>query len=229
MHIVYEPIWGSQERWNLNLVKPTLVCEPHEEAEALANGWLINNGTWYLSRSVRIKTSKLLDRIKNYTLDLVTNPSSDQVNAIGLLWFSYLQRKHLPSLYSPFTDKDRSSWLVLRDQEGAYVSFTKMVQYGGHGIESCLNAYREESGSIGKRMLELEISWAYENGYDYLYIGSGHERGSAYKADIPGFEYWTGTNWSNSVVEYKSLCVRDSEINDLTQLSELWNPKSPLL
>lgn len=171
----------------------------------------------------------LLERIKNYTHKIVPNPSSDLVNAIGLLWFSYLQRKHLPSLYSPFTDKERSTWLLLNDPEGGLVSFTKMVQYGEYAIESCLNAYREESGSIGKRMLELEISWAYENGYDYLYIGSGHERGSTYKADIPGFEYWTGTTWSTNAIEYKNLCARDSEINDLTQLSELWNPKPPLL
>lgn len=224
MHIVYEPIWGSQERWNLSLVKPILTVGKYEEDIALSNGWLINNGEWYHSRSVRIKTASLLEKYKDYTTVILNELDSTMTNVIGIMWMQYLERKHLPSLYSPFADKDRASWLLLYDKDNRLVSFTKMVKYEG-GIESCLNAYREEPGSIGKRMLELEVTWAHNNGYQHLYIGPGHERSSTYKADIPGFEYWTGREWSTNAIEYKNLCIRDSEINDLTQLSELWNSR----
>jgi hypothetical protein len=69
--------------------------------------------------------------------------------------------------------------------------------------------------------MEHEINWAKENNFKYVYLGPGYETGSIYKANIDGFEWWTGTEWSIDAVEYIRLCKRDSSIKTINQLSEL--------
>ena len=52
----------------------------------------------------------------------------------------------------------------------------------------------------------------------YAYLGPGYERSSIYKADIPGFEWWTGKEWSSDKEVFKDLCKNDSTIRSLNDL-----------
>jgi hypothetical protein len=42
-----------------------------------------------------------------------------------------------------------------------------------------------------------------------------------YKADIDGFEWWTGMEWSRDVKRYKELCRRDSKVRSFKALTNL--------
>lgn len=219
MKIVYKPIWGSQERWDLSLVRPTMTCDPHEEHTALNHGWLLYNQQWYLSRSVRVKTSRIRDNIPGFNYEITVDIDR---NEIENLWNQYITQKKFSEKYDLWTDIERTKWLLLRNTNGSLVSFTKLVQYNGCS-ESALNAYiKQNKISIGKRMLELEISIAFNNNENFLYLGPGHEKGSIYKSDLPGFEFWNGESWSTDRIEYEHLCIQDSQISTLSDLNCLW-------
>jgi hypothetical protein len=40
----------------------------------------------------------------------------------------------------------------------------------------------------------------------------GYEKCCAYKSQYQGFEFWTGTEWSNDTELYKKLVERDERI-----------------
>ena len=54
MKITYDHYYGQQENNSIQLYHVKLKCEPYEEGEALATGWLLYANQWYQSRSTRI-------------------------------------------------------------------------------------------------------------------------------------------------------------------------------
>ncbi len=214
-----ENVWGSQERWDLGLVRLSLECEPEEEQRALESGWLIYQGRWYQCRSVRIASRPRCD-----DLPVGFGMGFEEADAEELseLWHSYVERKGFRDHWDIFADRGRSRWLVLRDGCGRMAGFTKMVSYNG-GMESQVNAYHDYPGlRIGSLMLSHEARLAHEAGLRHLYVGAGYERGSRYKAHVPGFEYWTGSAWVGDADAYIALCHRDSSVSTLDALDELW-------
>ena len=105
------------------------------------------------------------------------------------------------------------------------VAFTKFIMYQ-NATESQFTAwnYHKPKLSIGKNIIWYEVISAESLLFceDYLYVGQGYEVGSLYKADLPGFEWWTGSKWSKDVDEYKRLCTRDGSINTLSDLSKVY-------
>ena len=116
------------------------------------------------------------------------------------------------------------AWIIAVD-DGVPVAFTKFIKYNG-GLESQFTAwnYHKPKMSLGKNIIWYEMGIASYFGFDdYLYIGQGYENGSKYKADIPGFEWWTGSEWSKDVDRYKELCSRDSAINTIDDITRAYN------
>ena len=221
MQIMYEHVWGSQERWDISLVKVTMACAPAEEANALDTGWLIYDNRWYQCRSVRIKTRSLTTKlVEGFVLEHTEIPDRTEILE---LWSAYLHMKGFSDAWDVFSDPDRSEWLLLRDGCGRLASFTKMIRYSG-GMESQHNAYDDSYGlRLGVVMLDIESAHAHRNGYDHLYIGSGYEKGSLYKSKLNGFEFWDGTNWSDNIKAYRDMCLRDSSVSNLDDLNLIWN------
>ena len=89
-------------------------------------------------------------------------------------------------------------------------------------MESQYNAYVQQATNLGRIMIDHEVALAKKQGLGYLYIGSGYEQSSAYKAHLPGFEWWTGNEWSRDRKHYLNLCYRDSKINNLVQLAHAY-------
>lgn len=54
-----------------------------------------------------------------------------------------------------------------------------------------------------------------------MYIGQGYEESSIYKANIPGFEWWTGSEWSINKEQYINLCKRDSSLHNIIELNDI--------
>ena len=64
---------------------------------------------------------------------------------------------------------------------------------------------------------------AKDMGLDYLYVGCGYGLGGVYKSKFPGFEWWTGSEWSDDIQRYLALCERDSKVTNLAELNEVFN------
>ena len=193
-----------------------------DEKEALENGWLFCR-TWYPCRSVRIRISDYVQKNMKYESEYIPHTSPAVTNTVSRIYEQYLEYKKFDERYNVFTDLGRTSWLILKD-EGEPIAFTKFNLYGG-GIESQFTAwnYHRPKLSIGKSIVDYEVDIARMLGHEYLYIGQGYETGSKYKSDFKGFEWWTGSEWSTDKKEYNRLCARDSEINTIKQLAEVYS------
>jgi hypothetical protein len=214
--------YGSQEKHDLQLARLVLDTENLNEAEALENGWLFCN-EWYQCRSVRINISKYKQKHKDHDIEITPYTSPAVSSTVSKIYRQYLDYKNFDEEYNIFSDLGRTEWLILKD-EGEPVASTKFNRYNG-GIESQFTAwnYHKPKMSIGKIIVDYEVAYAKLLNYDYLYIGQGYESGSKYKADFAGFEWWTGSEWSEDKELYKKLCTRDSQINSLNQLAEAYN------
>jgi arginyl-tRNA--protein-N-Asp/Glu arginylyltransferase len=74
---------------------------------------------------------------------------------------------------------------------------------------------------LGNTSLQHEIAWAKQEGYEFVYLGPGYERSSLYKADITGFEWWDGAEWSTDADQYRWLCRRDSKLKSVSDLYDV--------
>ena len=223
MKITYDHFFGQQEKNNIQLYHANLLCEPHEEAQALANGWLLYNDGWYQSRSTRIVLNdwKHQQAVYNYQLKFVDTPNEEYKK----VWDRYLYEKKFEPLYDPFVLSERDAWMEYYWRGCAFPDnlrgFTKFTKYSG-GLESQFNAYIiHVQWEFGTEMLHHEVEYAKSIGLEHLYIGSGYEKSSIYKAHLNGFEWWTGAEWSRDKNTYIELCRRDSSITTLEQLSKL--------
>ena len=212
--------FASQERWNIQLVRLDLETEDLNEKEALENGWLIWDYRWYNCRSVRIR----LDDYKPCkTLKSITAEFTTDLDVVSRIYKEFLEYKGYTEEFNLFPDPERAEWLLLKDN-GDPVAFTKFKKYDG-GLESEFTAlnYHSPKLSIGKVIVNFEVEYAKSLGYKHLYIGQGCETGSIYKNNFAGFEWWDGNGWSTDRDRYKYLCERDSTINTIDQINELYN------
>lgn len=216
-------VWGSQERWDLYVSKPRMTCDASEETAALESGWLLYDGEWYQSRSVRISSHQPIREFNDgYSISLETDVNRDEISS---LWHDYIAKKGFEHNWDLFSDEERSEWLTLRDGCGRLNGFTKMLGYNG-GLESQHNAYVDDTGMrIGTLMIGYEAEIALSRGFKHLYIGSGYEKGSIYKSYLNGFEYWTGSEWSNDTIRYRNLCDRDSSVTSIDGLDAVLRVK----
>jgi hypothetical protein len=221
LNIKHDHFYGSQEKHDLQLIRLELDTTDLNEAEALENGWLIYNKKWYASRSTRIDLNKY--RSKGVLSGISYNFTSYDPDPIDKIYKEYKTYKKFEEDFNIHTDPDRSIWLIAYD-EGVPVAFTKFIKYDG-GLESqftCWN-YHKPKMSLGKKIVDQEVEYARSIGLNYLYIGQGYEKGSAYKADYPGFEWWTGKEWSTDLQKYREICARDSSINTIEDIARVYN------
>jgi arginyl-tRNA--protein-N-Asp/Glu arginylyltransferase len=221
--INYEHFYGSQERYDIQLVKMKLDQSVlSSETEALENGWLIHNNEWYASRSVRIKLDEY--KMRHELPNTITYQfTTYDLEPIKKIYAEYKAYKKFDEDFDIFSDSERAVWLIVKDDE-VPVAFTKFIRYND-GIESqftCWN-YHNPKLSIGKNIVDMEVWYTSALQLDYLYIGQGYEKGSIYKSQYPGFQWWTGTEWSTNKARYKELCSRDSNINTIQDLSKTYS------
>lgn len=222
MKIKLSTVYGSHEKYDVEITKVSLDNKDLDEREALENGWLIHDGNWYLSRSTRIRLSEVKPRLPNingveFDIEAYDRETFDRI------YGEYVFRKGFTKRYDYAVDFSRSAWLVARD-DGVPVAFTKMVRYNG-GIESAFTAwnYHKPKMSLGNNIMYCEMEYARAIDLEFLYIGSGYGESSKYKSMARGFEWWTGEEWSTDRKLYLELCERDGDINSLHDLSKIMN------
>jgi len=220
MKITYDHYYGQQENNSIQLYHVNLKCEPYEEGEALATGWLLYANQWYQSRSTRICLSDWKPNYQSILCNVFYMENNYSIEKYKAIWQTYITNKKYSQIYDPFIQSDNDKWLeyYVKDE---LVGFTKFIKYNG-GLESQFNAYiPHPTEKYGLDMLNFEVNCAAQLGLNYLYIGSGYERSSIYKAHLSGFEWWTGSYWSRDIQKYIELCNRDSKITTIKELCKI--------
>jgi len=223
MRIIFSHRFGCHTRSELILSYPELVdVRPEEHSQALEQGWLLsaeNPGCkpfWYQSRSTRINLTTINYSFNHEFQLLDKNHSVEELEKIYTL---YCNHKHYNRHFEfkEFLDID---FLIGYYHNDNLTAWTKFRQYDRRNIESVMFAwdYRDPSSHLGINSLRAEIAWAKQHNYKYLYMGSGYEKNSIYKSDMNGFEWWTGSAWSQDREEYVRLCKRDSVISSCHQI-----------
>ena len=229
MRTIVDHFYGSEDLVDLQLVRLSLILESSRESEALARGWALNGDRWYNSRSTRLRVDAHSSpkRVSGYAFEHVRRLTSEQLEQVKRVYGEFIAIKGFAELYELLPDDPRTSWILAARQEqdgsGSIRAFTMFTEYDG-ALESNLTAwdYSEPKKSLGKNLIGYEIDVARSMGYEYLYIGPGYNDSGVYKADLKGFEWWTGEEWSTDVNKYKKLCRRDSSITTLRDLSEIY-------
>lgn len=195
--------------------------EREEYSEALKTGWFpYSNKFWFQSRSTRINISKYKPSKKILKL-------SNKIKAFPSLNFSEDRKTFLKSIYNKYLTykdfDDRSLTIndMIKNSDGALYyfynakiigfSFYKIINDAYLSIEFAWD-YEQPKLSLGHVSIYHEIMYAKMKRCKYFYMSSGYETCSLYKADYPGFEWWTGSNWSKDVDQYKKLCYADESI-----------------
>jgi hypothetical protein len=226
MKIQFSHNFGHQEQGEFFHFGCELVdVAPDEYNTALDLGFLQtvenNQVRWYQSRSTRVNTAATdYELLANATL--ILNPTSAQFTEMDHIYTSYCYYKKFKKYFEIgqrlSQDRFMGYW-----QEESMVAWAKLRHYSEQAIETCLFVwdYSLPATRLGSRSLEHEIAWAKNQGYQYVYLGPGYERSSVYKADIQGFEWWTGVEWSQDADQYRWLCKRDSKIKQLADLYDV--------
>jgi hypothetical protein len=238
MKIVFDHKFGAQEHVQLEYYNSTLVDVGDDEFDtALARGWLTNLNSkgdyyWYQCRSTRCNLSKFNKGApypdvagRQYTTDhevfFAVDPNTDQIEQI---YKDYCIHKKFNSLFH----SEVNNWLECDTKVVYYdatdpIAWSKLRLYTENALETVLFAwnYKNPKLRVGINSMIHELNWAKEHSFKYVYLGPGYEVGSIYKANIDGFEWWTGSEWSTNTVEYIRLCERDSKLTTIKQISEL--------
>lgn len=226
MKIKFDHNFGHQEQGEFFHFGCELVdVAPVEYNAALEMGFLqtIENSQvrWYQSRSTRVATSAT-----NYKLmtdaTLLLDPTPGQFTEMDHIYTAYCYYKKFKK-YFEIGQRLSNDRFMAYYQNDVFVAWAKLRHYTDQAIETSLFVwdYSLPSTKLGTTSLEHEIAWAKQSGYEYVYLGPGYERSSIYKADIQGFEWWTGDVWSSDADYYRWLCRRDSKIKISSDLYDV--------
>jgi hypothetical protein len=226
MQVKIQTNFGKQENRDVIINEITLEnVSPWQEGEALEKGFAlyIEDGDeyWYMARNTRVH----LLRHTFQPIELEWEVVDEQPKVFKKILNDYLQHNKFSNIYAIDEKNERFKYIVYK-VKGKIVAITKLLQYNNN-VETYafIWDYKNPEMRLGEKTLEHELWWAKKEGYQCLYTGSGYEKSSIYKANIPGFQWWTGMEWSSDVEKYKELCLRDSKIRSFKALTSLDLPE----
>ncbi len=230
MKIVFDHKFGAQEQIHLEHYSAELVDVSNDEHDiALAQGWLTdlnNDGTWrwYQCRSTRCDLSKVTYTMYNSDqYRCLDDASKRPVQEIEKLYSDYCNYKGFEDLFHSEVKHWLECDVLMQYYDVDFVAWSKLRLYTEDALEAVLFTwnYKKPELKVGINSLKHELAWAKEKGFKYMYLGPGYESGSIYKANIDGFEFWTGKEWRTNKDEYIKLCKRDSKLTTITELSKI--------
>jgi hypothetical protein len=243
MRTVIETTFGKQE--NRELIFNDINLEDvwhHTEHEALKKGFLFDKDYWYMSRSTRVCTAETNYDEYNEQWEIVEELTPTYLKRLEQILNKYIKKHNFKDFGRTLLSSNRSKFFIYY-HNNEIVAFTKIQFYPipmqtayqiwpYKGVETYMFAWDYENPELrlGVATLQHEIAWAKkqtsangDQGYEYLYTGPGYERSSMYKADVDGFEWWTGMEWSRDTKKYRELCRRDSKIRSFKAMEKLWD------
>lgn len=228
MRRIIETSFGKQENRDVIINDIYLInVNALEEHIALNDGYSLyiedQKEHWFMTRNTRVSLENNTFTPINLEWEIV----DEQPKITKKILNAYLQHNEYSNLYALDEENKRFKYLIYKDK-GKIVAITKLLYYLDD-IEaySFIWNYHKPNMRLGTSSLQHELWWAKEQGYKHMYIGSGYEKSSIYKASIPGFEWWTGMEWSKDTKKYEELCRRDSKIRSFKALTSLDLPELP--
>ncbi len=213
MKIRYSNSFGKFTQADFMITEVVADVNDDEHSQALDQGFLLRSGLWRQCRSTRSKLSETAYEIMP-DAEQLTNYDYDELLEINQNFLSHKQFALAPhDIVITATDLIWGYY----DQE-ILVAWSKIHQYNSE-LETAYFAwnYARPRLHLGIRSLEHELAWAKSLGYKYMYLGPGYESCSVYKSRIAGFEWWTGSEWSQDTEHYAWLCDRETAIQDFKQ------------
>jgi len=217
MKLKFNHNFGHQEQGEFFHMGGELVdVDPLEHDTALEMGFLQsirnNQVVWYQSRSTRVRTDNT-DYAVLPTACLLKDPTPAQFTEMDHIYTSYCYYKKFKKYFEVGQRLSNDRFMAYY-QDDIFVAWAKLREYSPQAVETAMFVwdYSAPKTRLGSRSLEHEIAWAKSEGYQYVYLGPGYEKSSIYKAEMQGFEWWNGDEWTTDVDHYVWLCRRDSKI-----------------
>ena len=183
-------------------------------ADALCAGWIPWEGKWYNERSTRLdlglyKPSKTTRKLSKF-ITVQAGDIDASLEEYNVLYDKYCKYHGFKrdikiesfrgcSVIEYWTDHliGISFYRVFKDQFVAY---------------QFIWDYENPKLSLGTVAQMMECETAKLLSCKYVYLLGGYEQCCLYKSNYPGFEFWTGAEWSTDTELYKQLVERDEKI-----------------
>lgn len=217
MKVYFDHIQGFGKVSDLELIVNCAygILEPNESCiNALKEGWIPWEGKWYNERSTRIDlavyrpsktTRKLSKRITIETGDIESN--IEKYEKLHKAYCDYHGFKRDIKLKSFIDCQVIEYWTdslvgisIYRQFENQFVAYQFIWDY------------QDPKLSLGTTAQYYECETAKSLNCEYVYLLGGYELCCLYKSKYPGFEFWTGAEWSTDIELYTTLMSRDEKI-----------------
>jgi len=186
--------------WQYSPIYATFL--PEEYDFAIETGWLpdeYQEEYWFQARQVRYDLSKIPNNYLKYPnkrIDWTVTQAKD-LDDLEEIWEDYLEKKGYKK------DSDYRN-LLRRDPESKWI-----MRIFDNDQLVAFSILRTEP-ALGKLSQKIEMTLFRDMGYDYHYVCPGYEFSCLWKKNFQGFQFWTGTSWSEDKDQYQFLCERDS-------------------
>ena len=235
MKVWFEHPFGVISTEDMQIVKVLAEVKPEEQEQALTQGFVEKPyGVWQQVRSTRIDVKKYINQHKQIKLhkDITVNKWDGvfaQTNRKLLIeiYDRYIRHKGYQDKFIfndyEFTNKDVFYIYSHDDNVHAWSLSTKY----GQSLENWQFAwdYHRPELKIKKTHLDYELRQAHQKNYNYFYMAEGYDASCEWRADVPGFEWWTGSEWSLDNDRFAYLCVAEDKATDLKDIMDVYeNP-----
>jgi arginyl-tRNA--protein-N-Asp/Glu arginylyltransferase len=191
------------------------ILEPDESSiDALKEGWIPWEGKWYNERSTRIdlavyKPTKTTKKLSKRIIAQSGNVLAD-LEQYEELHEKYCQYHNFKRDIKLESFKDCS---VIEYHTDKLIGISLYKQYDTQFVAyQFIWDYADPKLSLGSVAQMIECETAKLLGCEYVYLLGGYEDCCRYKANYPGFEFWTGKEWSTDIELYTTLVARDEKI-----------------
>ena len=231
MYIEWEHIFGINNSADFQYSTATLKgVQPSDHNSILSQGWLAEctHGKikWYQTRSTRVILKN--NNYKQFDPSIVSAREFDVDNIpkreLDHIYDSYCYHKGFKKYFEIDQYHAWDKVIGYYDREQYLCAYSKLRQYSKSSVETLMFAwdYKDPKLQLGKQSLWYELDLCQQQGFEQVYIGSAYETSSLYKKNYPGFEWWTGKEWSQDLDHYTWLLQRDSKgVKSIEDLSDL--------
>ena len=198
----------------------SVTAKPNDERpeDMLSGGWLPDpvHDNWYMSRSTRINLSLWNlsgSCLRSHTKVRWSSNHSGVLESFDIeLLQEYWRRREIPG-YPIERLLGAGRILISRGEfEGGKCWCAVSLTGGTAMYPLCAYVSSDNKISAGKACWSQACAMAASEGVEYLYTFEGYCRPNSYKASFPGFEWWTGSEWSPNAEEYLKALERDVNV-----------------
>jgi arginyl-tRNA--protein-N-Asp/Glu arginylyltransferase len=196
---------------------PKGIAQGTDFVDYLEEGWVEWGQYWYNLRSTRIKiedyapTKTVRKLAKEVNVETV-NVDKETLSILTPIYEAYVESK---GFTRDINLKDfRGYKALLYSYQGKVIGASIFRVYRQDKklamvVYQFLWDYQSPKLSLGNVAQFYEISLI--KGYaEHIYLLGGYEESCIYKSQFKGFEWWTGSAWSNDINLYTQLCKKDT-------------------